>query len=138
MLLDSYPSTVISKNVECRTVRCISSYKYKYYSEREFTSHLAPLNRGIFGTLRLYTDIYSHGGIWSLVFICVGKTQHDETGNSDHRFYASVRSRRRRIVLEKRVFVSPHLAEMGKEDNGPRPCHRSCGDTRPSPACTDL
>jgi len=36
-----------------------------------------------------------------LIFICVGKTQHDETGNSDHRFYASVRSRRRRIVLEK-------------------------------------
>ena len=55
-------------------------------------------------------DIYSHGGIWSLILICVGKTQHNETGNGDHRFHASVRSRRRRIVLGKeRGFRQPAL-----------------------------
>jgi hypothetical protein len=45
-----------------------------------------------------------------LIFICVGKTQHNETGNGDHRFYASVRSRRRRIVLERKGgFRQPAL-----------------------------
>ena len=135
MLLDSYPSTLFSKM--SNVGRCAAYLAINTTRIGSFTVHLAPLNRSIFGTLRLHTDIYSHGGIWSLIFICVGKTQHDETGNSD-RFYASVRSRRRRIVLEKRVFVSPHHAEQGKEDNGPAHCRSSRGGHCPCTACNDL
>jgi len=92
---------VILRVVECWMVRCMSSYEC-YWIGRS-SVHQSPVTSRVESRhIWNIAIVYGHLQSWrhrSLIFICVGKTQHDEIGNSDSRFYASVRSRRRRIVL---------------------------------------